>query len=81
MLREKASSGPINWYEQTEFFKKVEDFAGQDISDALKDELLGTFDPNNEKKTNDKEFINKYIILLLKKDDANKISANQKNCF
>jgi hypothetical protein len=81
MLREKASSGPINWYEQTEFFKKVEDFAGQDISDALKDELLGTFDSNNEKKTNDKEFINKYIILLLKKDDVNKISANQKNCF
>lgn len=81
MLREQASSGTINWYEQTEFFKKVEDFAGQEISNALKDELLGTFDPNNEKKTNDKEFINKYIILLLKKDDANKIGANQKNLF
>lgn len=79
LLREQASSGAINWYEQTEFFKKVEDFAGFEISEALKNELMGVYDPQNENKANDKEFINKYIILLLKKDDAFNRSANQKN--
>lgn len=79
ILKEKASSGTINWYEQTEFFKKVEDFAGYEISEALKNELIGAYNPNNENKPNDKEFINKYMILLLKKEDSFNKGANQKD--
>ena len=77
MLRDKASSGPINWYEQTEFFKKVEDFAGYEISINIKDELIKNLDPQKEEKANDKEFINKYIILLMKRDDIDKNVPNQ----
>ena len=73
MLRDKASSGPINWYEQTEFFKKVEDFAGYEIANGMKDELIKNIDPKNEEKANDKDFINKYIILLMKRDDIGRI--------
>lgn len=77
MLRDRASSGPINWYEQTEFFKKVEDFAGYEIANAIKDELIKNIDPKNEEKANDKDFINKYIILLMKREDINKIDPNK----
>ena len=73
MLRDKASSGPINWYEQSEFFKKVEDFAGYEIANGMKDELIKNIDPKNEEKANDKDFINKYIILLMKRDDIGRV--------
>ena len=77
MLRDKASSGPINWYEQTEFFKKVENFVGYEISINIKDELIKNLDPKKEEKANDKEFINRYIILLMKREDIDKNVPNQ----
>ena len=77
MLRDKAYSGPINWYEQTEFFKKVENFAGYEISINIKDELIKNLEPKKEEKANDKEFINRYIILLMKREDIDKNVPNQ----
>ena len=77
LLRAEASAGPINWHKRTEFFKKVEDFAGFEIATILKDELIKNFDPKNEKKANDKEFINAYMILLLKKEDIKKMNLSK----
>lgn len=75
-LEEQASSGAIDWVSQTEFFKKMEDFAGTGISNALKDELLGKYE--NQEKVKDKEYLHKFLILLLKQDDIMK-NAQQKN--
>ena len=48
-----------------------------EITIILKDELIKNFEKKNEKKENDKVFINGYLILLLKKEDIKKMNLNK----
>ena len=55
----------------------MENFAGYEISINIKDELIKNLEPKKEEKANDKEFINRYIILLMKREDIDKNVPNQ----
>ncbi len=48
-----------------------------EITIIRKDELIKNFEKKNEKKENDKVFINGYLILLLKKEDIKKMNLNK----
>jgi len=65
---------PINWLKQTEFFKKVMDFAGETIANAIIEDLLGKIGTPN--KINDKEYIDKFLKLLINKDNIYKGKNN-----
>ena len=65
----EESVGSINWLKQTEFFKKVKEFAGEEITNALINELLENF--GNNRKINDREYIKKFLNLLVSKKDNN----------
>ena len=56
-------SGRIDWLKQNEFFEKMKDFAGEEITQAIMNDLFQKYE-NNE-KSNDKEYINKFLKLLL----------------
>lgn len=84
-LEEKASSGPIDWLKQDEFFKKIEDLTTSVIANSIKEDLVKRYTSNSSENDSqklteiDKDFIKKYKILLLKKDDILNSNAAQKN--
>lgn len=78
-LDEKGNS--INWADQTDFFFKVKELVDEQMANDLKKEVLGVFDRengnndtpgnNDNNETNDKQFIKKYLELLLDVNDDN----------
>jgi hypothetical protein len=56
-------SGRIDWLKQNEFFEKMKDFAGEEITQTIIDDLFQKYEKNG--KSNDKEYINKFLKLLL----------------
>lgn len=63
------STEKIDWLKQTEFFRKIRDFAGEEIAQAIISELLEKI--GTEEKINDREYIKKFLNLLIEKDDNN----------
>lgn len=63
----EESLGSIDWLRQTEFFKKIKEFAGEEITNAIINDLLENVGKN--KKIDDKEYIRKFLNLLASKKD------------
>lgn len=57
----------INWFNQDRFFQKLQEFAGKGVTDALQDELIN--DMKEKEKINDREYIEKFLALLMKKEE------------
>ena len=71
----EATTGSIDWLKQTEFFKKVKDFAGEEIANAIINELLEKIETNE--KIDDKKYITRFLILLLgNKDNLDKTRSS-----
>ena len=81
LLDQEISEGKtIDWFKQREFFKKIEGLAGEAIANAIKEELSKspkdedeseTDDGNSHKKYTDKDYIKKYMSLLLQDNNMN----------
>ena len=65
----EQSIGSIDWLKQTEFFKKIKEFAGEEITNAIINDLLENV--GNNQKINDREYIKRFLNLLVSKKDNN----------
>ena len=66
----------IDWYKQREFFERIDELAGKDIANIIKNDLLRVNAPTNNdespgndneenRKKSDKEYIKEYLKCLL----------------
>lgn len=70
----QSSKEKIDWLAQTEFFKKIKDFAGEEIANAIINELLDRYGKNE--KINDRDYIQKFLNLLIPKNST-KVDTNR----
>lgn len=70
----QSSKEKIDWLAQTEFFKKIKDFAGEEIANAIINELLDRYGKNE--KINDRDYIQKFLNLLIPRNSA-KVDSNR----
>ena len=71
----EQSIGSIDWLKQTEFFKKIKEFAGEEITNAIISDLLENVGNNN--KINDREYIKRFLNLLVSKNNYNQNNINR----
>lgn len=69
-LNDLESMERIEWLSQEEFFKKLVEFCGNGVVQAIQDELYN--DIKNENKVNDKDFIKKFKRLLIEDNNIDK---------
>lgn len=64
-LKELESCNNFNWLEQTEFFIKVKNLCGEDVTQAVIDEL---YNEKNRGIKENKEYIRRFTNLLMEED-------------
>lgn len=69
-LNELDSKTHFDWLEQTEFFKKVKNLCGEEVANAVINELCN--DIKDGKPKANKEYIRKFRELLIKETQVNK---------
>lgn len=73
LKRLELSTNSIDWIKQDEFFILIKDFVGKEITEGIINEIFDKICKGE--KLNDKDFIRRFLSLLLKREDS--VSALQ----
>lgn len=78
-LNELEKNNDFDWLEQREFFTKVKELCGEDVTNALIDELFNRIRQGGEK--GNKEFIKRFRNLLIQENDNSTRRNSTNNSF
>lgn len=78
-LNELEKNNDFDWLEQREFFTKVKELCGEDVTNALIDELFNRIRQGGEK--GNKEFIKRFRNLLIQENNNSTCMNSTNNSF
>lgn len=78
-LNELEKNNDFDWLEQREFFTKVKELCGEDVTNSLIDELFNRIRQGGEK--GNKEFIKRFRNLLIQENDNSTRRNSTNNSF